>query len=377
MAGTIFALGVAAYLLSGLLSRWPGLVEGLFVRGWAAHVAPPFSRLVGAVPVPAAEFLAAGYLGLRTWTVAGGVRTVAAGRRKAGVALRSGLAVGLRDAGLALLLFYVLWGFHYARTPASSRLGLPAVEEPTTAELLRLSHELGTVANASYRILHGSEDAGRPTEMPEEWEDLHSALHRGWLRVGELLPGSPLLAARYGPPKALLSSPLAAHLGITGFYSPFTAEPLVVGTTPAVVLALSLAHEQAHQRGVTDEGEATFLGYLAAVGSGDPLLRYSAAVRARSRILRALARQDTAAARRAVEEWVPGIRRDLEDLQAFRRRHRGAAARVTTRVNDAYLRANRVPGGVESYDRVTLLLVGFARQRGGSVVPHGPGSSAD
>jgi hypothetical protein len=42
-----------------------------------------------------------------------------------------------------------------------------------------------------------------------------------------------------------------------------------------------------------------------------------------------------------------------------------AAAEASRRVNDAYLRANQVPGGVASYGRVARLLVSWARAHQG------------
>lgn len=364
---TVFTGGLGVFLAFRILGRWPGLVESGFASGWAALVLPPLSRVTGAVPVPVIELLAGSYLAYRLWTAARGGWVIFRGRRPGSSTLVSGLSVALRDVGVALLLFYGLWGFHYARAPVAERLALPAAEEVETAELQRLARELTDAANASYRALHGTEDAGVPTAMPDRWDALERALERGWRRVGDELALDPLLTARYGPPKPLMTSPLVAHLGITGVYSPFTAEALVVGSVPAVSLGLSLAHEQAHQRGVTAEGEATLLGFVAAMRSGEPLLRYSAAARAGARLVSALAARDVAAAEEVRAARLPGVRRDLSDLRAYQLRHRGAAARIATGANDAYLRANRVPGGVESYDEAAELLLRLARRRGGTL----------
>lgn len=366
---TFLAAGLTAFLGSRVLARWPGIVETLFVGGWARALIPPFSRFTGAVPFPAAEALVAGYVGLRIWTAYRAGRRVVRGQRRPASTLASGVALALRDLGIGLLLFYLLWGFHYARAPVAERLELPSAGEVTTSDLHRLADEMVDLANASYRELHGAPDAGVPTSMPEDWQRLEGALAAGWARTVAHLPLGPLATARYGPPKRLVTSRAVAYLGITGFYFPFTAEPLVVGTTPAVLLGLGLAHEQAHQRGVTDEGAANFIGFVVASESGHPLLRYSAALRAQSRLLSALARRDSAAVRELAEGRLPGVRRDLEDLRAYRARHRGSASRLTTRVNDAYLRANRVPGGVESYDQATRLLLRYARLRGGTLSP--------
>lgn len=366
---TLLLAGAAllAFLASRLLARFPSAVESVFVDVWTRAAIPTLSRLTGAVPVPVVELLALAYLGFRIRTSWMGITRLDPANRPLGTVLTSGILIFVRDLSVAILLFYGLWGLNYAREPLTERLQLPTAETISAEELETLARELGDVANESYLQLHGREDARAPTTMPEDWGELHRALDVGWARTAARLPAGPLITARLGPPKSLLSSPLVAHLGLTGIYSPFTAEPLVVGTTPAVSLGLSMAHEAAHQRGITGEGEATLLGFVAAMGSGHPLLRYSAAVRGQNRLLTALSRHDTAAARALVARRLPGVERDLADLREYARRHRGIPSRVTTRVNDTYLRANRVAGGVRSYDRVTELLVRLARERGGTL----------
>ncbi|MEC7901004.1 MAG: DUF3810 family protein, partial [Acidobacteriota bacterium] len=46
----------------------------------------------------------------------------------------------------------------------------------------------------------------------------------------------------------------------------------------------------------------------------------------------------------------------------------GHASRTTRSMNNAYLRTNRVPGGILSYNRSVKLLIGYARSRGGRLI---------
>ena len=47
--------------------------------------------------------------------------------------------------------------------------------------------------------------------------------------------------------------------------------------------------------------------------------------------------------RRLAAERLPGVVRDLRDLDEYRRRNESVAGTVQSAVNDRYLRANRVP----------------------------------
>jgi hypothetical protein len=138
-----------------------------------------------------------------------------------------------------------------------------------------------------------------------------------------------------------------------------------------------VAHEKAHQRGVHREDEANFLGWLAAASSPDPYARYSAAVFAQRHLLWALIPVDEEAARALVAHRLPGVQRDVDDLRAYWAPAEGLTGRVAERVNDAYLRTNRVPDGVASYGRAAELLLLWAERHGGSLPaadggPEGP-----
>jgi hypothetical protein len=85
----------------------------------------------------------------------------------------------------------------------------------------------------------------------------------------------------------------------------------------------------------------------------------------------ALGRTAPGQRRRIAAERLPGVRRDLSDLSEFYARYRGprVARRVGSAVNDHYLRANGVSGGVQNYQYSARLLVTFARENGGHIMP--------
>ena len=72
---------------------------------------------------------------------------------------------------------------------------------------------------------------------------------------------------------------------------------------------------------------------------------------------------------------LPGVQRDLEDLDAYLERHRTRAGAVQSAVNDRYLRANRVPGGIRSYNLSVRLLVLYSQKNGGELLPLGADTS--
>ncbi|HKK08472.1 MAG TPA: DUF3810 domain-containing protein [Gemmatimonadota bacterium] len=374
----LLAAGVACFLLSHVLSHVPGLVEAVYGKRLGVWIPLALSRLTGWLPFPLAELiLAAGavsYLGLAGRGVADVLRRRRGGRNAAAGA---GLRVA-RDAGVVLVLFYVLWGFDYARAPLGERLGLPTGTGADTAEIAALARQEILATNAAYRRIHGSEDAGEPTRIEEDGAALHRGLEQGWrAAVGLLGLDAALLPAR-GRVKHFIPDAFLTRVGISGFFFPWTGEAVVDAGEPALLLPFDMAHEKAHQRGFAPENEASFMGWLASTRSPDPRVAYAGHAMAQLTLVSILARSDPGLARRLADRRLPGVRRDIRDYADYLRRTEvRVAAEATTRVNDAYLRANQVPGGVQSYGRVARLLVAWARAHDGRLEGGGaprPGS---
>lgn len=376
------ALGAAAFLLFHLLAAVPGVVESVYGRAVGPAVAWALARLTAPLPFPVAQLLLAAYVGGLLVLAVRGLASALAGRdegsrlRAAARAAGRGALRLARDAGVLVVTFYLLWGFHYARPSLEARMGLPAGDDAGRDELVRLAERAVTATNSAYRAIHGTDDAGSPTAVPADG-DLRDALAEGWRRLADERGLPTHLGWRYGPAKAFVPDGVLVRLGLGGFYFPWTGEPVVDAGAPASDLVHSVAHEQAHQRGVGPEDEANFMGFLAAARAPDPVARYSALLFAQRHLVAAASSGGRPDLREELTDGrLPGVTRDLRDLYAYWRLRIDPAARVARRVNDAYLKSNRVEGGVASYGLVTRLLVADAREDGELFPPAGDGAVA-
>lgn len=405
-AGRALAAGIAAFLLSHLLARVPWLVEATYGRVAGPAVAWLLSWITAPFPFPVAELALAAYVGWllalavgALWEVArgpgansaagtdGAARAGAgAGPAETGSRLRAlrrragrGAARVVRHGGVLLATFYLLWGFHYARPPVEARMGLPEGAGADRAELITLAERAVEATNDAYRAVHGTEDAGAPTEMTTGRDAMKRALEAGWRRAAEETGLPALHGWSFGPAKTFVPDGFLVKIGLGGFYFPWTGEAVVDGGTPASDLVQSVAHEQAHQRGVAPEDEASFLGFLAASRAPSPVARYSALLFAQRHLVAAASSGGRPDLRdELTADRLPGVTRDLRDLHEYLRRRIDPAVRVTRRVNDAYLKSNRVEGGVASYGLVTRLLVARSRDDGERLFPgEGGGPRSD
>ncbi len=124
-----------------------------------------------------------------------------------------------------------------------------------------------------------------------------------------------------------------------------------------------VAHEKAHQRGITDEGEANWVAFLACSDAEEHVyMRYAAYLFATMHLIGSASTYAPEEAKSAWEDLGSGPRRDLKAFREFWQRYKGPMAEIADKINDTYRRSQRVEEGVESYGRVTRLLTALDRQ---------------
>lgn len=363
-----FLLLLAGLVVSGVamtLARFPGVVERAYGSTVGPFIARSLSLLTGWTSLSIGAVLLAALACTAAWKSVRAIRRIRAGEPARRVLLEGANgAAGV--LGILLIAFYVTWGLNYARAPLGERLELVDSGPADAEELGRLTALAVERTNEAYRRLHhGRDDVGVPTAELAGPAQVSRALQVGWRRVTPELGLGSIAADAYGPVKTLGVTGILDFLDIAGMYVPFTGEALVSAAQPDLSFPAVAAHEQAHQRGVARENEATFAGVLAAIHADDPWARYSGWARILRALQSDLAQADPEAWRRASASLSRGVIRDWRDYIEWLRESRGPAAPIVTATNDAYLRAHGVPGGIESYGRVTTLLLAWAQRYGG------------
>jgi len=360
---TGIGLGLGALAAFHLLSRSPGAAEFLVGQGPIPALTRGLSRLTGAVPISLAEAVVVIVLARQGVGIGRGLLQL---RRGADGFPRTLARGGLRlaqDAGVLLFLFYLLWGFQYARPGVEAQLGITSAGEVPTAELRALAARSVQSGNVLYRALHGVEDTGVPTpSVPPEV--VLPALHQGWERAVERWGLDPRMTRRFGDPKAFVATPVVKRFGVAGMYFPYTGEALVLADLPGALRGKEMAHEMAHQRGIAREADANILAFLVTLEAPDPQVRYAGALFLQRQLISALGRLDPDAAWALSRERLPGVRRDLEAIAAYWADAVGPVSQATTRANHAMLRSHGIPEGVENYRGSVWAFVSLARREG-------------
>lgn len=351
------------------MAQDPAWLESRYVDGWGVWVAQGLSKLSGKAGFSVGEVLIGALAAVELWWLLDGVAEVLARRLPTSRAILGGLAHVGDVAAVLAVWFYLSWGLNYARQPALIRQGWEEPPAPAELEGRLLLHAWAEAAvnrsNEAYRALHrGAEDAGVVT-LPASDAEVDAALERGFAASGRALQLPASFSAGRGRAKVVWASELMSWAGIGGIYLPFTGEANVNGGPPAWSRVMTVAHEKAHQRMVASEDEATFYGFLAGVHAEEPLLRYAAWELASRHLLRTLSAVDEDAAKQLSARRLPGVVRDQTAVRDHWLAYEGKFEEVATWMNDHYLRAHRVEGGVAAYGRAGRLIAAWLRTEDG------------
>jgi len=358
-------LGSGAFLLHLLLGKNSVIVENFYSRGVFAGFRWLWDHTLGYSPVPLLYVLLAAVV---AWGIERIFRLVLG--RKASLHPstslpekigRGALLVGSR-LGILVFFFYVLWGFNYDRISVEKQLGLDVA--PVDLATLRTEAERTERALADSRasIPLATDAALSRALLPPNLEaDVRSALVKVLSDAGYPIAGR-------GRAKPLWPGGWLMRISSTGFYFPYCGESYIAANLTPAEKPFVIAHELAHVYGITDEGDANFLGFLACQSSGDPIVRYSGQLAYWGYVFPELIRASRDDAKKLAERLLSGVRADLKAAFENWNRYRSRLQDVAQAVYGQYLKSQGIGEGIKSYDRFVALVVArrAARKRAGS-----------
>ena len=250
--------------------------------------------------------------------------------------------------------FNILWGMNYDRLPLAQQMQLET--------RLYSKEELRDLVSLMVSKMNGIDSVSREARKSLTGDDSifrHSI--EAYHQLGRVNP-----ALYYSDPSVKYSfyGYLANYLGFSGYYNPFSGEAQVNTTVPRFVQPFTTCHEIGHQLGYAKEEEANFCGFLATKSSADPAFRYSMYLDLYLYSASALYLLDSTAVIPYRELLKPPVRQDLRDLKAFYKKYQNPFEPFIHAMYGNYLKANRQPQGINSYDEVVGLTIAYYRKYG-------------
>lgn len=350
---SLIVLFPLAFVIKGILNASPIRTENwysttvnkVFVEGW--------SKVTGIFPFSLHE------LGIYVLILVGigyliySIRRIVVGKERfKKVSVDVTLTV-LAMVSVLFFFFTINWGINYGRVPFEQTIGLEVKERKIDelADVYRLLIERTNERRTQVEV-----DENGVMTIPGGYKTILKRAHLGYEAVQW---DYPTLAGSYGTPKPIIASELMNYTGITGIYSPFTAEANVNVAAPIMSIPFTTMHEMAHQRGYSSENEANFIGFLTSIHHPDVDFQYSGYLMALTYTYNALAQNDVSLLKELSKELSEGVRKDMTYKREFWNKYQGTVNTVSDSINNSFLKLNGVSDGVKSYGRMVDLLLAY------------------
>ncbi|MBN8838122.1 MAG: DUF3810 domain-containing protein [Sphingobacteriia bacterium] len=335
-----------------LIGSFPRIIEQYYSTGIYPRIAGFLRAVTQMLPFSAGDIFYALFVLALLISLVKGIRMLFAARFSLKTILYTILSV-VRKTAWIFICFYFLWGLNYYRAGIAYQLKMQDADY-TVDDLCTITDSLIVKVNHYRRKL--SADSVLPSHYTKEIFNNAAVYYK------KLSASYPFLVYHHASVKPSMYNSLAAYIGFTGYYNPFSGEAQLRTDVPAILLPYTACHEIAHQLGYASETEANFVGYLAASRSGDDYFRYSVYLD-----LYKYARMQL-----FLHNTFPGgdvkldtlVKADLRMINRFFLNESNKVAPVSMSLYNAYLKANRQQKGVNSYDDVIAYLINYYKKTG-------------
>jgi len=247
---------------------------------------------------------------------------------------------------LALLysFFYLVWGYNYFRPGIENRIGW---KSPKADEIIFQGILDSIIIEANYNYISTSFS---------DYSKIDSLIEDSYRKNSKELGINYPNGSRR--PKTMIFSSFYSKLGLSGYFGPFFNEIHINYYLLPPDYPFVLAHEKAHQFGITSEAEANLVAFVICVKSEDRRMKYSGY---QSLLLYFL---KDAFKMKEYKAYLNKI--DKKVLQDFRYRQKyydslenKNLSGMQTAVNNSYLKANNIEKGVKNYNQVVSLVISW------------------
>lgn len=253
---------------------------------------------------------------------------------------------------LFLIVFNVLWGFNYYRTPLYERLDMKNTY--STKELIIVSDRLVERLNK----IHSSYVTGisQKIVIADASDIIYEQTVDGYVVLSNQYPEFNYKVANIK--SSIFSLPLT-YMGFSGYLNPFTNEAQVNNKIPKINMLITASHEVAHQIGIGPEAEANFVGYLAAKNNPNKYFDYAATSFALRYCLNRYPFKNEIEFNTYLKKINPGILTEWKENKDFWESHQSFIDTIFKFMYDKFLKANKQEYGIEGYSKFLDLLIHY------------------
>jgi len=252
--------------------------------------------------------------------------------------------------------FYLFWGLNYYREPLAKNLNIKQ-SNYTTQELIEVTKNIISKTNAIHLQITKSDNL--IIENPYHQKEIYEKAINGYSNLSK---DYPQLNYQQKSIKSSLMSLLQTYNGTAGYMNPLTGEAQVNDKIPLAGYPTVTCHEMAHQIGWAAENEANFVGFLASIYNDDIYFKYSGYRMATRYLINELNKRDKDKFRQLYFSLNKGILKDFKQSSDFWNEYKNPFEPIVKKGYNAYLKANKQDKGIESYNYVVDLIIGYYKK---------------
>lgn len=341
-----------------IFACFPEQVENWYSTGIYPYIGVAIRTLFGFFPFSAGDILYSILFLLAGWKLIRLIKKIR-GERLPWQLQKSAFIKSASFFLLLYIIFNLAWGLNYDRKGIRHQIGFQQ-EKYSKEDLLFINDTLVQQVNNCKATL-----VRRGIAYPSA-SRLHAETQKAYAQAAVTYP-----FLEYTKPsiKTSFFNSINNYLGISGYYNPFTGEAQTNTSIPPFLQPFVNCHEVAHQIGYAKENEASFAGYIVATNSGNTFFMYSAYFDLFLYANRSLYRTDSVAANHFLQQLHPGVKNDIEVLQAYYKKYENPVEPAIDWIYDKYLRANDQPLGMATYNEVVADLIAYYKKLGKIQLP--------
>ncbi|MCY1721137.1 DUF3810 domain-containing protein [Prolixibacteraceae bacterium Z1-6] len=331
------ALAILCFLITEVFSQNPDFVERSYSQFFYPFVARIFSGITSWFPFSLDDIF---YL-----LLIGSIPVLIFLLFTRKISMKYAGKLILNTLSAVYILFYVLWGFNYYRPPLNERLELEE-KQPDKEAFITVINKLIEDTNNSHCSFGRS-----------EYNLIENSIENSYKNLAPLVKIPYPMGIRND--KKITLSNFFAQTGIAGYFGPFFNEIHVNKKVLPLEYPFVLAHEKAHQFGITSEAEANFYAWLVCTTSDSQQVRYSANLAIlRHFLIRAYQMEEFS---ELIAKINPHVKNDINAIREHWLELRNEKLdKAASKVNDAYLKTNKVKEGVKDYRGVVKHVMNFS-----------------
>ena len=346
----LMLLGPIAFILSHIAAQFPTIIEKFYSNGFQKLIRQGLSLITGIFPFSLTEIVFVLFIIFCLISLILMIIRVIRKQIKP-ILLAKKLA---RNILLFICLVYffttTIHGLGYHREPFSISAGLKVQEYEMDELVLTAEVLIRKVNELRYSV---SERIEGFFSLSGTRKENFVKAHKG---LEELSTTYPQFKGRYGLPKRASITKLFMSLNIWGLYS-FLGETLISDAVPDLYYPYVVSHELAHQRGIGNEGDANYVGYLACINHADVNFQYAGYFIALEYVMDEIYLLDKEEYEFLLAKMDWRVKRDWEFAWSQLTQQNVPKLKILSRMNDIYMKSLGISDGMKSYNQFVDMLV--------------------